>query len=125
MARSQSRSKRKVSGGRYHYFRGKRKQELARFPANTKIEDKKRVKEIRILGGNSKISLLAVKEINVTDKNGKSHKSELVTVVENPANPNLVRRNIITKGAIVETKLGKARVTNRPGQEGSLNGILL
>ena len=37
----------------------------------------------------------------------------------------LVRRNIITKGSIVETKLGKAKVTCRPGQEGSVNGVLL
>ena len=125
MARSQERSQRKVSGGRYHFVRTKRKYELARFAAQTKLDSEKRVRTTRILGGESKQSLLAVKEINVTDKKGKAHKTELVTVVENPANPNLVRRNIITKGAIVETKLGKVKVTSRPGQEGSLNGVLL
>jgi len=36
-----------------------------------------------------------------------------------------VRRNIITKGAILQTDLGKVRVTNRPGQEGVINGILV
>ena len=125
MARSQQRSKRKVSGGRYHHTRTKKKFELARFPANTKIDDKVRVRTIRILGGNIKTSILTTKEINVSDKKGKTQKTELVTVVENAANPNLVRRNIITKGAVVETKLGKVRVTSRPGQEGTLNGVLV
>jgi len=125
MARSQERSKRKVSGGRYHSARSKRKYELARFPALTKISDEKRVRTTRTLGGSIKKSLLNVKEINVADKKGKTKKTELVNVLENPANPNLVRRNIITKGAVVETKLGKVKITSRPGQEGSVNGILL
>ena len=51
--------------------------------------------------------------------------TDIVNVVENPANPHLVRRNIITKGCVVETKLGKAKVTSRPGQEGSVNGVLI
>ena len=125
MARSQERSKKKVSGGRYHPARSKRKSELARFPALTKVSDEKRVRTTRTLGGNVKKSLLNIKEINVADKKGKTKKTELVNVLENPANPNLVRRNIITKGAIVETKLGKVKITSRPGQEGSVNGILL
>ncbi|MBS3139585.1 30S ribosomal protein S8e [Candidatus Woesearchaeota archaeon] len=125
MARSQERSQRKVSGGRYHHIRTKKKYELARFPANTKIDDKQRVKTIRMLGGSIKQSLLTAKEINVADKQGKSQKTELITVVENPANPNLVRRNILTKGAVVETKLGKVKVTSRPGQGASLSGVLV
>ena len=43
----------------------------------------------------------------------------------NSANPNYVRRNIITKGAIVETPEGNAKVTSRPGQDGVINGILI
>ncbi|HLC81773.1 MAG TPA: 30S ribosomal protein S8e [Candidatus Nanoarchaeia archaeon] len=125
MARSQERAQRKVSGGRYHQARTKRKYELARFESNTKISDKGRAKTIRTLGGNVKQLLLTVQDINVADRQGKSQKTGLITVVENPANPNLVRRNIITKGAIVETKLGKVRVTSRPGQEGSLSGVLV
>ena len=46
-------------------------------------------------------------------------------VIENTANPNYVRRNIITKGAIVETPEGNAKVTSRPGQDGVINGILI
>ncbi len=125
MARSQHRSQRKISGGRYHAARSKRKYELARYAANTKLEDKVQVRTKRLLGGHLKRAILSTNIINVTDKKGKTAKTKILNVIENPANPNLVRRNVITKGAIVETELGKARVTSRPGQEGALNGVLL
>tara|TARA_Y100000310_G_C20537706_1_gene741705 strand:+ start:156 stop:533 length:378 start_codon:yes stop_codon:yes gene_type:complete len=125
MARSQQKSNRKASGGRYHTSRSKRKSELAGFPANTKLADKDKPRAKRILGGNVKRSLLTVQTISVTDKKGKASKTEIVNVLENPANPHLVRRNIITKGAIVETKLGKARITSRPGQGSVVSGVLL
>ena len=124
MARAQTRSKRKVSGGRYHQSRTKRKEELARRPTLTLLKEKK-VKKIRTIGGNQKKVLLSAKEINVTDKKGKTQKTEILNVIENPANPNLVRRNIITKGTVVETKLGKAKVTSRPGQNDTINGLLV
>ncbi|HIJ11323.1 TPA: 30S ribosomal protein S8e [Candidatus Woesearchaeota archaeon] len=125
MARSQDRSNRKASGGRYHASRSKRKSELSRFPAMTKVADEKRVRTTRTLGGNSKRALLQGNSANVTDKKGKTTKTAIVNVLENAANPNLVRRNVLTKGAIIETKLGKARVTSRPGQEGSVNAMLV
>jgi len=124
MARSQIRSRRKSSGGRYHSARTKKKRELARLPALTRL-DKRKSKQIRIKGGNLKQVLLTVNEVNVTDKKGKTQKTEIINVLENPANPNLVRRNIITKGTIIETKLGKAKVTSRPGQEGTVNAVLV
>ena len=103
MARSQRRSNRKPSGGRYHFNRTKRLRELAGFQSNTKLEKEKKVKTARVTGGNVKSALLAVSQVNVTDKKGKATKVDILNVVGNPANPHLVRRNIITKGAIVET----------------------
>ena len=125
MARSQRRSKRKPSGGRYHYDRTKRLYELAGFPANTLLEKEQKVKVSHIRGGHAKYSLLTASQVNVSDKKGKASKVEILNVVGNPANPHLVRRNIITKGAIVETKMGKVKITNRPGQEATLNGVLV
>ncbi|MBI2151225.1 30S ribosomal protein S8e [Candidatus Woesearchaeota archaeon] len=125
MARSQRKSRRKSSGGLYHYSRGKRKRELAGFNALTKLGEKKELRSKRVLGGHKKDLLLAVKEINVADKKGKTIKTEIISVLENTANPNLVRRSVLTKGTIVETKLGKVRITSRPGQEGLINGELL
>lgn len=31
----------------------------------------------------------------------------------------------MNKGAIIETKIGKARITSRPGQSGTINAILI
>lgn len=125
MARSQERSKRKASGGRYHSARSKKKSELAGFPAQTKLAEDKKVRITRTIGGNIKRSLLATNKINLANKKGKTSVTEIINVVENSANPHLVRRNILTKGAIVETKLGKAKITSRPGQEGVANGVLI
>ncbi len=125
MARSQEKPLRKVSGGRYIAFRGKRKFELAGYPAMTKLSPERKIKKVRTLGGNQKIVHLNAAQINLTLKGGKTQKTEILNVVGNPANPNLVRRNILTKGAVVETKLGRARITSRPGQEGTINGVLV
>jgi len=46
-------------------------------------------------------------------------------VLENPANRHFVRRNILTKGTIIETVKGKAKITGRPGQEGMVNAVLI
>ena len=60
-----------------------------------------------------------------TDADGNTKVVDILGVIENSANPNYVRRNIITKGAIVETPEGNAKVTSRPGQDGVINGILI
>jgi len=125
MAQSQRRSLRKASGGRYHYSRSKKKSELAGFSSSTKLSKERKAVKARGIGGNVKQVTLSANVINVTDKKGKTIKTEILNVVGNPANPQLVIRNIITKGAVVETKMGKVRVTSRPGQEGTLNGVLI
>jgi small subunit ribosomal protein S8e len=125
MARWQGRSVRKITGGRYKRFRKKRKFELGREQAETRI-GKVRAKVIRVRGGNVKVRLFETQYANVVDpKTGKTQKVEIKRVVENKANPHYVRRNIITKGAIILTELGEARVTSRPGQDGSVNAVLL
>ncbi len=73
-----------------------------------------------------KVRLAAADAAVVTDKaSGKSSKSKLLRVVRNPANVDYQRRGVITKGAIIETELGQARVTSRPGQDGVVNAILV
>ena len=44
---------------------------------------------------------------------------------ENKANQHYVRRSILTKGAVIKTEIGDARITNRPGQDGVINARLL
>jgi len=99
--------------------------EFGRDPAETKIGDRK-VKKIRTKGGNTKTRLSNDTNINVVDpKTNKVQVAEISTVVENTANTHFVRRNIITKGAVVETNLGRVKVTSRPGQDGMINGVLV
>ena len=88
--------------------------------------DKTRSKIIRTRGGNQKQRLLSVNVANVLDqKTKKFEKAKILSVVENTASRHFVRRNIITKGAVVETDKGKAKVTSRPGQDGTVNAILI
>ena len=125
MAISQGKSIRSPSGARNVANRGKRKSELGRDPAETRV-DEKRLRKIRTRGGNEKLRLAAANKINLTDvKSGKSQITDILGVIENDANPNYVRRNIVTKGAVVETPEGNAKVTSRPGQDGVVNGILI
>lgn len=124
MAICQGKSTRSPSGARRVANRGKRKAELGRESAETKLGEKT-LRKIRTRGGNEKLRLAQDNKINVVDSEGKSKTVEIYGVVENTANPNYVRRNIITKGAIVDTEAGKAKVTSRPGQDGVINGVLL
>ena len=125
MAISQGKSVRSPSGARNVANRGKRKSELGRDPAETRV-DEKRLRKIRTRGGNEKLRLASANKINLTDaKSGKTQITDILGVIENNANPNYVRRNIITKGAVVETPEGNAKVTSRPGQDGVVNGILI
>ena len=125
MAITQGKSTRSPSGARNVANRGKRKSELGRDPAETRL-DEKRLRKIRTRGGNEKLRLATGNKINVTDADGKTTQLlDILNVIENTANPNYVRRNIITKGAIVETPEGNAKVTSRPGQDGVINGILI
>ncbi|PKL68820.1 MAG: 30S ribosomal protein S8e [Methanobacteriales archaeon HGW-Methanobacteriales-1] len=125
MAIWQGKSMKKPSGGRAKMNRGKKKCELGREAAETKIGDRK-IRRIRTQGGNEKIRLSNDSKINVMDPSTKkTETAEILNVVENLANPNFVRRNIITKGALVETSAGKVRVTSRPGQHGIINGVLI
>ena len=125
MAQWQGRSKRKTSGGRIRLHRKKRTFEIGREKQFTIIGDYKNLK-IRTQGRNQKMRLVNTEMANVTEpKTKKTKKTKILTVIENSANPFYVRRNIINKGAIIDTELGNARVTSRPGQHGMINAILI
>jgi small subunit ribosomal protein S8e len=119
----QGRSRRKPTGGRLRPIRKKRRFEIARELQHASVGSGT-VKRYRVRGANQKLRILTANSINVFDPATKTMKvAKIVTVRENPANPNYVQRNIITKGAIVETDLGLVQVRSRPGQDGVLNGV--
>ncbi len=101
-----------------------KKYERARATLYTSIEDNRRLKIKKTRGGNEKRILVATKKANIII-DGKAEKAEIKSVIENTADKDFKRRNIITKGAIIETDKGKAIVTSRPGQHGTVNAKLV
>ena len=125
MALSQARPKRKETGGRYIAYRKKKQYELGREPSFTKL-GKKRMQVIRTMGASRKLRMLSADTANLFDPKTKAYRQvKIKTITDNPANRHFIRRNIMTKGAVVETELGKARVTSRPGQDGVVNAVLI
>jgi small subunit ribosomal protein S8e len=125
MAISQLRSLRKPSGGRLKDYRKEKSYELGREPALTKLE-KKRATTIRTRSNHSKIRLLSTETANLFNPSTKKYEQvKIKTITDNPANRHFVRRNIMTKGSIIDTEKGKARITSRPGQDGVVNAVLL
>jgi small subunit ribosomal protein S8e len=117
--------KRKLSGGKKRAYRTKKKYEAGGYPAETVLGESKR-KVSRTLGGNTKIKVLTEKFASVTDpKTNATAKSQIVRVVSNGANVDYNRRGVITKGAQIETALGLAVVTSRPGNDGVVNAVLV
>ena len=125
MAISQSRPRRKQTGARYKDYRKKRQYELGREPSFTKL-GKKRVRVIRTIGANRKLRILSTDTANLFDPKTKSFKQvKIKTITDNPANRHFIRRNIMTKGSVIDTEFGKARITSRPGQNGVVNALLI
>jgi small subunit ribosomal protein S8e len=125
MALWQGRSKRKPSGGRYRPFRKKRKREISREQQFAFIGNPRR-KLYRTKGGNRKVRVLKEQFANVLDpRTSTTKKAKIVTVKENSSNPHYVTRNIMTRGAVVQTEIGLAKITSRPGQDGIINAVLV
>jgi len=116
-------SGRKISGGRY---KKPKKRKLTGRQGQTrivKIGDKK-TKLLKGRGNTTKLVSFLDNIANVIVK-GKAKKSAIKNVLETPSNVFLARQNILVKGAIIETELGKAKITNRPSQEGNVQAKLI
>lgn len=121
----QTRSKRKPSGGRYKSALTKRVHAIGRAPTYTRLGELAKT-TTRKRGGKIKEILLYTDTANVYNtKTKKYQKVKIKNISESPANRNFVKRNILTKGAVIDTEIGKAKVTSRPGQEGTVNAVLI
>jgi len=124
MAISQFRAKRKSSGGRYKKI-GKKAKNKGKETILVTVNKLSR-KIDRVKAGELKYRLLSTNVVNIYDPKEKKHfKGNIKSVIESPSNVNYIRRNIMTKGSLIETDKGIARITSRPGQEGRLNAVLL
>ena len=121
----QKRSNRKSTGGRFKALSVKRQHMTGSAAMLTKLGER-RVKETRSLGGVTKQRLLSQDVANVFDPAKKAFvNARITTILENGSNRNFARRSIMTSRTIIETTAGTARITNRPGQEGAINAVLI
>ena len=119
------RSKKKATGGRLRDLIKKRKMDRGTKFLETRIGKPKK-KIMNKKGGDKKVKLLSMDYANISDPKTKTIKRvKIVSVKDNQANPQYIRRNILTMGAIIETESGIARVTSRPGQDGIINAVFI
>ena len=116
---------RKITGGKYKKIKKKKKYTLGKVMRKTKL-GKTKQKSIPGLGKSFKTVLLSEEIANIFDPiTKKSKKAKIKNVLETPSNRFWARQNILVKSAIIDTDLGKAKITNRPGQEGMVQAILV
>lgn len=118
-------SGRKYTGGRKIAMRSRRKFEIDRYPNEAVIGSNVKVTR-RVRGDNSKTALKTVELANVSNvEENKTTRLKILRVIKNTANKDYERRGVITKGTVIETELGLARVISRPGQVGLINAVQL
>ncbi|KAL4073982.1 ribosomal protein S8e/ribosomal biogenesis NSA2 [Scleroderma yunnanense] len=97
-----SRHKRSATGAQRAHYRKKRKFELGRQPANTKLGPK-RIHRVRVRGGNLKFRALRLDTGNFAwASEHTTRKTRIIGVVYNASNNELVRTNTLVKGAIIQ-----------------------
>jgi small subunit ribosomal protein S8e len=125
MSESHAKSKRTKTGAKLQSRRDKTKAELGREAKHVTLGETKS-KTISARGNNTKQVLKSTNQVNVLDpKTGKTTKIKILTVLENNANRHYVRMNVLSKGAMIKTELGDAKITSRPGQHGIVNAVLV
>ncbi len=115
----------KITGGKIHLHRKKRRFQRVSMPLMVKISKERKWVD-RKRSAIKKIRLSGAEFANLIDpKTKKMTKVKIIHVLKNEADPQSVRRGIITKGAIIKTEAGEAKVTSRPSQHGVVNAILI
>ena len=114
----------KLTGGRRHPLRIRRKYETDRYP-NEPIQGAQESVARKVRGKTQKTALRTADFVNLAAPGKKVVKTKITKVLENPTNNDYQRRGVITKGALLETSEGKCRVVSRPGQHGAVNAILV
>jgi small subunit ribosomal protein S8e len=94
--------KRRLTGGKRKIHRKKRKHELGRPPANTRLGPKL-VRPVRVRGGHFKFRALRLEMGNYSwASECVTRKTRILGVVYNASNNELVRTNTLVKGSIVQ-----------------------
>lgn len=114
----------KITGGRRHPLRTRRKYEIDRYPNEPVVGPQATVAR-QVRAGIIKTALKTADQVNLALNDGKVKKVKILKVLENATNNDYQRRGVISKGAVLETEEGKCRVVSRPGQHGAVNAVLI
>jgi len=95
--------KRRATGGRKKHWRKKKKYELGRQSANTKLSSSVAVRKVRVRGGNYKFRALRLDHGNFSwGHEGVTRKTRIMDVAYNASNNELVRTQTLVKNAIIQ-----------------------
>jgi len=118
-------TKRKKTGGKKRAYRSKRRRDSGSSPLESELGDTIR-RMVPTKSSLTKVKIFSDNVVNVSDPStGTTERLEIQDVVENPANIDYNRRGVITKGAIVRTEKGLAKIVSRPGQHGVFNAVVI
>ena len=113
----------KITGGRRHPLRTRRKYEMDRFPSEALVGEQITITR-KVRGKNNKTGIKTIDSVNLAI-GSKVKRVKIIRVLENATNNDYQRRGVISKSAILETEEGKCRVVSRPGQSGTVSAILV
>ena len=117
--------KRKRTGGKKVSSRGRRSYEKVSYSAET-LKGKEKLVKRRARASHIRVVVKLAEYANVLDSTSNiTSRSKILKTIENAASRDYERRGIISKGAIIETDKGNAKVTSRPGSDGVINAILI
>lgn len=95
--------KKRATGGKKKVWRKKRKYELGRQPAMTKLSSNKTVRRVRVRGGNVKWRALRLDTGNYSwGSEAVTRKTRILDVVYNASNNELVRTQTLVRSAIIQ-----------------------
>lgn len=114
----------KLTGGRRHPLRTRRKYEIDRYP-NEPLAGEQVTVTRKVRGKNRKTALKAAGFANLSAPGSPVKRARITKVLENPTNNDYRRRGVVTRGAVLETEAGKCRVVSRPGQSGTVSAVLI
>jgi small subunit ribosomal protein S8e len=117
-------TKRKPTGGKTRRHRGRRGFERDNYALEPTVGPMEK-RFTRARGGRSFSGLTSADVANVADHSGKVVKSKILRVKQSPANRDYGRRGVITRGAVIETEAGEAKITSKPTDDGVVNAVLI
>jgi len=95
--------KRRATGGRKKHWRKKKKYEMGRQAANTKLSSHVAVRRVRVRGGNYKFRALRLDHGNFSwGTEAITRKTRILDVSYNASNNELVRTQTLVKNAIIQ-----------------------